>query len=192
MRISGRGERVEPAEPVGLDLLLVLFDFGVRTADAYRWWDEDGGPKARDDPYPNDLEEPVIRRHPRIAEAKRTLTDGGATAAVMSGSGPTVFGVLPPESTALRARWSAEEPEAPPLLTCVIGTPVMPIRKEVMGDQHTRHLKNIGSDIEHTVLADVKELERFGLFVWQKQTTDVTPAFFIFAMPASIPEPRPK
>src|SRR5439155_1185406 len=42
----------------------------------------------------NDLEAPVVRRHPEIAEAKRSLLHGGALGAVMSGSGPTVFGVL--------------------------------------------------------------------------------------------------
>ena len=50
-------------------------------------------------------------------------------------------------------------------------TPIMPIPKDVMPEQHTRHLKNLASDIEHTVLAEVHSLQRYSLFVWQKQTT---------------------
>jgi DNA modification methylase len=50
-------------------------------------------------------------------------------------------------------------------------TPIMPIPKSVMPDQHTRHLKNLSSDIEHTILSAIPSLQRFSLFVWQKQTT---------------------
>src|SRR5207253_1673790 len=39
----GRGERVAPAPVASLDLALVTFSFGVGTADAFAWWDEDGG-----------------------------------------------------------------------------------------------------------------------------------------------------
>src|SRR5439155_17135828 len=51
VHVTGRGEVVEPTGSVDLDLVLVTFDFGVRTADAFRWWDEDGGPHAPDGPY---------------------------------------------------------------------------------------------------------------------------------------------
>jgi len=50
-------------------------------------------------------------------------------------------------------------------------TPVMPIPKAQMGDQHTRHLKNIAADIEASILASVEGLERYSIFVWKKQTT---------------------
>lgn len=50
-------------------------------------------------------------------------------------------------------------------------TPIMPIRKSVIGDQHTRHLKNINNDIEHMILKEIPALKRFSLFVWQKQTS---------------------
>jgi 4-diphosphocytidyl-2-C-methyl-D-erythritol kinase len=94
-RVAGRGDIVTPSDPVDLDLVLLPFDFGVRTADAYRWWDEDGGPSASDGPYPNDLQGPVMRRHPRIQRVRDRLLEEGLAAAFMCGSGPTVAGVLP-------------------------------------------------------------------------------------------------
>ena len=50
-----------------------------------------------------------------------------------------------------------------------VNAPIMPIPKSMI-DQHTRHLKNIAFDIEHRILAET-DLERFSLFVWQKQTS---------------------
>ncbi len=50
-----------------------------------------------------------------------------------------------------------------------INAPIMPIPKAVI-EQHTRHLKNIAFDMEHRILAQT-DLERFSLFVWQKQTS---------------------
>src|SRR5438094_5895255 len=41
--VRGRGERVEPVRVPRLTWLLVTFDFGVSTRDAFGWWDEDGG-----------------------------------------------------------------------------------------------------------------------------------------------------
>jgi DNA modification methylase len=53
----------------------------------------------------------------------------------------------------------------------VIVTPIMPIRKAVIGNQHTRHYKNISNDIEYSILGSPLPLHRYSLFVWQKQTT---------------------
>jgi modification methylase len=50
-----------------------------------------------------------------------------------------------------------------------INAPVMPIPQAVIRQQ-TRHLKNIAFDIEHGVLKET-DLERYALFVWQKQTS---------------------
>jgi DNA modification methylase len=50
-----------------------------------------------------------------------------------------------------------------------INAPIMPIPKAVI-EQHTRHPKNIAFDIEHRILAET-DLERYSLFVWQKQTS---------------------
>jgi modification methylase len=52
-----------------------------------------------------------------------------------------------------------------------INAPIMPISKKVLPDQHTRHLKNISSDIEAIILKHLT-LNRFSLYVWQKQTTE--------------------
>jgi DNA modification methylase len=50
-----------------------------------------------------------------------------------------------------------------------INAPIMPIPKAVI-EQHTRHLKNIAFDTEHRILTQT-DLERYSLFVWQKQTS---------------------
>jgi modification methylase len=50
-----------------------------------------------------------------------------------------------------------------------INAPIMPIPKAMI-EQHTRHLKNIAFDLEHEILTETN-LERFSLFVWQKQTS---------------------
>lgn len=53
----------------------------------------------------------------------------------------------------------------------VIVSPIMPIPKKIMPEQHTRHIKNISNDIEYTILKNIKGLKRFSLFIWQKQTS---------------------
>lgn len=108
--MSGRGEILAPAEVASFWWVVVHFDFGVRSPDAYRWWDEDGGATGPD-PDPlldaaaagdaealgpllfNDLEDVVARRHPAVGEAKQDLMAAGALGAVMSGSGSSVVGL---------------------------------------------------------------------------------------------------
>jgi 4-diphosphocytidyl-2-C-methyl-D-erythritol kinase len=149
---EGRGERVEPSSIPRLNLALATFSFGVSTADAFRWWDEDGASTGRDpasildqvdrdgrgeghvDPQPlaqllyNDLERSVTRRHPIVGEVKDLLLHAGALAAVMSGSGPSLFSILPPEMAQLEGpEWEA--------LSRLAGRPVLrlgtePVRKE--------------------------------------------------------------
>ncbi|HEU4354961.1 MAG TPA: 4-(cytidine 5'-diphospho)-2-C-methyl-D-erythritol kinase [Actinomycetota bacterium] len=114
--MSGRGEIVAPAEVAPLHWVLVYFDFGVRSPDAYRWWDgdrttgPDPGPlldaAAAGDPHAlgpllfNDLEPVVFARHPVIGEAKDALLEAGALGAVMSGSGSSVVGLARDEAHA--------------------------------------------------------------------------------------------
>ncbi|HLG15485.1 MAG TPA: 4-(cytidine 5'-diphospho)-2-C-methyl-D-erythritol kinase [Blastocatellia bacterium] len=52
----------------------------------------------------NDLEQAASAAHPEIAEVKRRLISLGATRALMSGSGATVFGVFDKSETCMRAR----------------------------------------------------------------------------------------
>jgi 4-diphosphocytidyl-2-C-methyl-D-erythritol kinase len=117
--VSGRGERLAPVEVPPLSWVLVSFGTGVRSPDAYRWWDEAHG---RSGPDPdavmsaatagdaealgpllfNDLEAPVSDRHPEIARAHDTLLGAGALGAVMSGSGASVVGLARDDADARR------------------------------------------------------------------------------------------
>jgi 4-diphosphocytidyl-2-C-methyl-D-erythritol kinase len=108
--MSGRGEILAPAEVASFWWVVVHFDFGVRSPDAYRWWDEDRGVTGPD-PDPlldaaaagdaealgpllfNDLEDVVAHRYPAVGEAKRLLVAAGVLGAVMSGSGSSVVGL---------------------------------------------------------------------------------------------------
>jgi len=108
--MRGRGEIVEPAEVATTGWVLVPQPFPVSTTDAYRWWDEDGGATgpdpgsvldaaARGDAERlaglvfDDLQAPVLRRHPELEEVRAALLRAGALAAILSGSGPTVVGL---------------------------------------------------------------------------------------------------
>ncbi len=51
----------------------------------------------------NDLEQVTLSRYPLVGEIKDYLLSLGAAGALMSGSGPTVFGVFASEDSALRA-----------------------------------------------------------------------------------------
>lgn len=52
-----------------------------------------------------------------------------------------------------------------------INTPILPVRKNGENDSHTRQIKNINNDIENSILTHTA-LQRYSLFVWQKQTTE--------------------
>jgi 4-diphosphocytidyl-2C-methyl-D-erythritol kinase len=105
--VRGRGEHVEPIAAQSTHWALKPFDFPTRSPDAYRWWDDDecvpgpdpgvlyaaaesGSLETLGHALFNDLEEPVVRRHPEVGDAKRAFLDAGALGAIMSGSGPTV------------------------------------------------------------------------------------------------------
>jgi 4-diphosphocytidyl-2-C-methyl-D-erythritol kinase len=106
----GRGEEIYPLVDLpGHWVVLVQPAFGVSTREAYSWYDEDRTAGLKEPrelqilpvPWPsraaqmvNDLEPPVLRRHPEIAEIKTALKAGGAVAASMSGSGSAVFGLF--------------------------------------------------------------------------------------------------
>ena len=104
--VEGRGDRLTPVMAASANWVIAPQAFGVRTADAYRWWDED--PVSGPDPgaliaaletgnvdllgsaFYDDLESVVLARHPAIAVTRDALLEAGAAGAVMTGSGPTV------------------------------------------------------------------------------------------------------
>jgi DNA modification methylase len=67
--------------------------------------------------------------------------------------------------------WKETERVLIPNGKLVIITPIMPIPKKIINKSHTRHLKNINNDIESTILKNIPELQRFSLYIWQKQTS---------------------
>lgn len=121
---TSRGEEVGGLDPLSArHVLLAIPPFGVATADAYRWLDEDrasagrpaeparaGGPAvgsplaaagsdAIDWPILervsfNDFEPVVEQRHPGLAGLRDLMTRSGASIARLSGSGSTVFGIF--------------------------------------------------------------------------------------------------
>lgn len=106
----GRGEEIYPLVDLPVHWIVIVRPaFGVSTAEAYTWYDEDRAaglkeprePQVLPVPWPsraaqmvNDLEPPVLRRHPEIGDIKSALKAGGAVAASMSGSGSAVFGLF--------------------------------------------------------------------------------------------------
>lgn len=105
---TGRGDEVSPLpEPPATPIVVLKPRFGVSTAEAYRWVDDDRRVRTRTprrhlpsawpawaDGVTNDLQAPVARRQPGIRRAVKELTDAGAVYAAMSGSGSAVFGVF--------------------------------------------------------------------------------------------------
>ncbi len=112
----GLGEQLEPlAECPRLWLVLVVFPFGVSTAEVYQGASREltlpqapssipalMGPGLTASP-PNDLEAYTARRHPEIELARAALRDQGASVTGMSGSGPTVYGCFASRAQAQRA-----------------------------------------------------------------------------------------
>jgi 4-diphosphocytidyl-2-C-methyl-D-erythritol kinase len=98
----GRGDELYPlaAEPSAW-VTIVVPTFGVRTADAYAWWDEVRS-SSDEGSLRNDLEEPVGGRHPDIPSLARALARAGAWHAAMSGSGAAVFGLFADRRAATR------------------------------------------------------------------------------------------
>jgi 4-diphosphocytidyl-2-C-methyl-D-erythritol kinase len=114
----GRGEEVYPLADLPRWWVVMIFPpFGIATADAYEWFDQlrartsvEAEPRYLPDtwlgrvvPLVNDLERPVIERHPVIGTLKERLTRLGAAMSAMSGSGSTVFGIFTTAAAADKA-----------------------------------------------------------------------------------------
>lgn len=103
-RCTGRGETITPAPaPDPLPVLLLKPWFGVATADAYSRWADSrllpgiacSAQKVGNWDLVNDLERPVFEKHRFLAELKEWLLARDETsAALLAGSGSTVFAVL--------------------------------------------------------------------------------------------------
>ncbi len=119
---AGRGEEVAGLDPLpAKDVLLAIPPFGVSTADAYRWLDEDRAAAPTEVVEPlspraerrlatlahddidwdlmqrasfNDFEPVVEKRHAELATLREAMKADGALIARLSGSGSTVFGVF--------------------------------------------------------------------------------------------------
>lgn len=115
---SGIGDKVEPLPDFpALEYVLVNPGFAVSTAWVYSQFDLNWtnltnfnkmcSPScighALCDILVNDLEYVTVREFPQLEEVKQALMDHGATAALMSGSGPTVFGVFPDAGSSAKA-----------------------------------------------------------------------------------------
>jgi 4-diphosphocytidyl-2-C-methyl-D-erythritol kinase len=120
----GKGDEIYPLPDIPkLNLLIVSpSEIHVPTPDAYRWlhapelasltkfaathklsefcalcWSAQG------ECLSNDFEAAVFRRHPRLDRTRRALLQGGASEALLAGSGSAVFGVFPSPAKARRA-----------------------------------------------------------------------------------------
>jgi 4-diphosphocytidyl-2-C-methyl-D-erythritol kinase len=122
---TGRGEVLVPADVPTLHLVLLHPrdpDLAIRAGDAYLWLDAarqtaGGSPLEPRNPRHtswrsslagNDLQGPCFERHPRLRALQTHLVVHGATAAIMSGSGPTVFGIFADRTSARRAANGAQ------------------------------------------------------------------------------------
>jgi 4-diphosphocytidyl-2-C-methyl-D-erythritol kinase len=115
----GLGEEIYPLVDLPPHWIVIIRPpFGVSTAEAYAWYDDDrtAGLKETRElqilpvPWPtraaqmiNDLEPPVVRRHPEITTLKASLREAGAVASAMSGSGSAVFGLFRSRAAAARS-----------------------------------------------------------------------------------------
>ena len=80
------------------------------------------------------------------------------------------FGTYAEYISALLAVWKHCERVLRPNGKLAINTPILPIPKRIIKNQHTRHIKNLNNDIEYTILSETK-FQRFSLYIWQKQTS---------------------
>jgi 4-diphosphocytidyl-2-C-methyl-D-erythritol kinase len=120
----GKGDEIYPLPDISRQALLIVSpkDIHVPTPDAYRWlhapelasltksaanhklfefcalcWSAQGNRLS------NDFEAAVYRRHTRLDRIRRALLQGGASEALLAGSGSAVFGVFPSPAKARRA-----------------------------------------------------------------------------------------
>lgn len=127
---TGRGERLTPLPTLpSIPIVLVKPQGSVATAWAYKSYDADPSPEHPDtlqlieaikigdveavgELMFNVLERITVKLHPSIVNIKQKLIDAGAVAAVMSGSGPTVFAIAQSIDRAQSIADSIRDPNA--------------------------------------------------------------------------------
>ena len=129
---KGRGELVSPTRlREQFSVLLVKPEFGVPTQWAYSYWQDSeeipgvtyGGQKFAQQSFVNDLERPVFEKFVFLAQMKMWLLNQPEVgAALMSGSGSTVFAVLRDNADADHLANCAKTELDPELWTCVCET----------------------------------------------------------------------
>lgn len=112
---TGIGERLEKVDLPPLWYVLIYPNFEVSTRWAYQNFrltkrifhlkiqEFLATPEGISKILMNDLEGVVSKKFPQIARMKETLTSAGAIGSLMTGSGPTVFGIFSDKGDALRA-----------------------------------------------------------------------------------------
>ena len=128
----GRGEVVTPAAfPAPLPLFLLKPEFGVQSSWAYsRWQATHEVSDAISQPqkfghitFVNDLERPVFEKFVFLAQMKTWLRkQPEVSAALMSGSGSTIFAVMRPNADSDSIAKRAKSDLDPELWTCVCQT----------------------------------------------------------------------
>ncbi|MCU0641823.1 MAG: 4-(cytidine 5'-diphospho)-2-C-methyl-D-erythritol kinase [Candidatus Margulisbacteria bacterium] len=104
-QVTGRGEHVKRTMFHGKRyFVLVTPDVEVPTKWAYEAFDQMTNDELRmiNEGRRNDLEFVVIRRYPVIQQIKEKLVELGCSFSQMSGSGPTVFGIVPDQAAGER------------------------------------------------------------------------------------------
>jgi 4-diphosphocytidyl-2-C-methyl-D-erythritol kinase len=134
---TGRGERLAPVVLPRQHLVLLYPRdpaLAIRAAEAYRWLDEarEGrrpvaaprrGGRFRPSLVGNDLQAPCVSRRPALGGLLGQLVGAGATVAIMSGSGPTVFGLFTRRAHARRAARAVQAvglPGVEVLIACTV------------------------------------------------------------------------
>lgn len=119
---TGIGERIKPVDGVPqFPMVLIKPPITVSTGWVYQRLKLTRGmsriristfltrPWQLQDFMENDLESVTLDEYPLLIDIKEWLTDQGAVGALMSGSGPTIFGIFADESLAKRVGQLAEK-----------------------------------------------------------------------------------
>ena len=124
---TGTGTELEPCTSAGACWYVLVFpDFSVSTRWAYENFKLtrksditifDRRRLLSGEIWQNDLEDPVCARYPELLNIKKSLSEAGAEASLMSGSGSTVFGAFKDRN---RAEEGAASVKAETGMNCIV------------------------------------------------------------------------